>query len=71
MQNYKNTMSKRENMDDNDTTDEGGTKPETLGLASSRPKRERNPRANKAGRFSALEALKVCSIHKGVAQSII
>ena len=54
-------MSKRENeaMDGNDITDEGGTKPETCGLAGSRSRRERNPRASKAGRFSALEALKV------------
>ena len=61
-------MSKREivDMDSNAVTDEGGTKSETCGLAGSRSRRERNPRAAKAGRFSALEALKVCFINYSV-----
>ena len=46
-------------MESNDPNDDGGTVPESTGLASSRSRRDRNPRAAKAGRFSALEALKV------------
>ena len=50
-------------MESNNTSDDGGTKPETSGLASSRSRRERNPRAAKTGRFAALEALKVYYIN--------
>ena len=46
---------------DTDDPNAAGTEPQISGLASSRSRRERNPRASKAGRFSALEALKVCS----------
>ena len=46
-------------MEINAAGDDGGTPQESAGLASSRSRRDRNPRAAKAGRFSALEALKV------------
>ena len=46
-------------MDTNDTIDDGGTKQDSSGLAGSRSRRERNPRAAKAGRFAALAELKV------------
>ena len=46
-------------MEGNDTIDDGATKQEASGLASSRSRRERNPRAAKSGRFAALEELKV------------
>ena len=46
-------------METNDNIDDGGTKQDSSGLAGSRSRRERNPRAAKAGRFAALAELKV------------
>ena len=46
-------------MDVHDNPDDGESQPTETGLATSRSRRERNPRAAKTGRFSALEKLKV------------
>ena len=46
-------------MDVHDNSDDGESQQAETGLATSRSRRERNPRAAKTGRFSALEKLKV------------
>ena len=46
-------------MDAHDPPDDGKAQQIETGLATSRSRRERNPRAAKTGRFSALEKLKV------------
>ena len=46
-------------MDNHDSANDGGDLQAEAGLAASRSRRERNPRAAKTGRFSALEKLKV------------
>lgn len=46
-------------MEGQNTPNDGDALQTEAGLAASRSRRERNPRAAKTGRFSALEKLKV------------
>ena len=58
-------------MDTLDPPNDGDAQQAEAGLASSRSRRERNPRAAKTGRFSALEKLKVIFTYLFIRKLII